>query len=52
MLKVNPRLLAIIPLDEKDDFLNDAKEVFPADVNHLLVRKSLPAPALKSLRIY
>lgn len=49
-MKVNSRLLAVILLDGKDDFLNDAQEVFPADVNHLLVRKSLPAPALKSFR--
>lgn len=47
MLKVNSRLLAII-LDEKGDFLNDAKEVFPADVNQEQLQ-SLPAPALKSL---
>lgn len=51
MLKVNSRLLAIILLDEKGAFLNDAKEVFPADVNQEKLQ-SLPAPPLKSLRSY
>lgn len=52
--KLTPGLLPVILLDEKDDFLNDAREVFRADVNQEqgLVRKLLPPPALQLLRTY
>lgn len=40
-----PGLLSVILLNEKDDFFNDAEDIFPADVNQeqLLVRKLLPS---------
>lgn len=44
---LTPGPLSVILLREKDDFFNDAEDVFPTDVNQeqLLVRKLLPAPA-------
>ena len=51
---LTPGLLAVIFLDVKDDFYNDAEEVFRADVNQepLLVREVLSLPAWQSFRGY
>lgn len=52
--KLTPGFLPAILLDENDDFLNDAKAAFRADVNQeqLLVRKLLATLALQLFRSY